>query len=311
MRDLLYYYKMRFSKAFFESKKIIEDNKKRSIFDLEALSREIIKTEKTYWGSNSDFGIQGVLQRKFEVKKHIIEHGFYMRRILKNEMDSPIKTIVTMSPHRKKIIEEVYQKKSIVVGPYIHYAPSLLDDQSYEQLKLELGKVLVIFPTHSTILGNMEYDIQEFIQKAKVLQSELKVDTVLVCLFYRDIQQGLAKYYEAENLRVVTAGHRFDPLFLSRLKSIIMLSDYTVSNQVGTHVGYSIYLEKPHTIIRQEVNFKGFEAIHTEKNKKNILNEDFLKIENELLSHFSEVSTVISEKQKEVCEKYFGFSFVK
>lgn len=72
---------------------------------------------------------------------------------------------------------------------------------------------------------------------------------------------------------MTTAGHQLDINFLNRLKTIILLSDYTCSNSIGTHTGYCVYLGKPHLVINpvqtlEEVNplwrdlWETFEKIH-------------------------------------------------
>ena len=86
---------------------------------------------------------------------------------------------------------------------------------------------------------------------------------------------------------VVTAGYIMDPLFLSRLKSIIQLSDLTMSNNVGTHLGYCIYLNKPHWIVRQKIG----NTSHNQKHLERELNQREI---HEKASYESEIDKIFS-----------------
>ena len=81
-------------------------------------------------------------------------------------------------------------------------------------------------------------------------------DTVLVCAYNNDIYKGLLKKYERRNWYIVTGGNIYGEFFYNRLKTIINLSDYTISNKLGTHVGCCLFLNKPHTIYQSDISLK-------------------------------------------------------
>lgn len=62
---------------------------------------------------------------------------------------------------------------------------------------------------------------------------------ILSRYYIKQIQRISKKKYE-----VVTAGHYYDYNFLPRLRSIIETSDITMSNNLGSHLGQCIYLNK-------------------------------------------------------------------
>ena len=78
------------------------------------------------------------------------------------------------------------------------------------------------------------------------------------------------------------------------MKSIIELSDYTVSNSVGTHLGYCIWMNKPHYIIDDQ--------IINETNER-----DYKKIGSFFLTYTEQ----IQPEQYAVVAKYWGFDSVR
>ena len=93
------------------------------------------------------------------------------------------------------------------------------------------------------------------------------------------------------------------------LKTIISLADNTISNDVGTNVGYCISLNKPHTILESEImyrhlNHSGYEQIKFEISKNRQSEIDDVK------GGFLRTDGVINEEidgiQTELINKYWG-----
>lgn len=78
----------------------------------------------------------------------------------------------------------------------------------------------------------------------------------LIYLYWKDAVLGKDKEYMDNGFTIVTAGYQSDFRFLKRLKTFIKLSDFTMSNAVGTHVGYCVVLDKPHYIFSQKISYK-------------------------------------------------------
>jgi hypothetical protein len=119
-------------------------------------------------------------------------------------------------------------------------------------MKQDLGRVLLVFPSHSIGAVSVEYDQQEFCKEIE--NRKVGYDTVLVCMYWKDAQNGDHSLYEKMGYKLTTAGHRDDVYFLNRLKSIIMLSDMVISNSLGTHLGYSLFLGKPNYLFKQNMS---------------------------------------------------------
>ncbi len=204
-----------------------------------------------WYGHATAFKKYARLKNDYPIKA-AIEHGpFFGSFIWPQDLNNSLPAMITFSKKRAKFLEKKTGKKIYSVGPYIHYAKHHLSKKKLEQEKKRLGKNLLVFPVHSTSISGLDYDIEEFCKAIKKLSKQF--DTVRVCLYWKDILHEKDKVYKKYGFEVVTAGHVFDSRFLPRLKSIIALSSATMSNSVGTHLGYSVFLKKPHYLYKQKI----------------------------------------------------------
>ena len=286
-------YKVKNKKSFFA---IQENRKNMSIFNCKDLAApipyyplEFVK-DSNYYGQN--FWI-----KKYTGLQHIdvsIEHGLYYGDYIPySSYCKTVKKILTSSLVRKQVLEKL-NKPVVTIGPYIHYVPYLLAESEVQAIREKNGRILLFLPTHTTREGGRKYDAETNVGMLKAFAKENGFTSVFVCMYYYDIlHSDLATVYEQAGFKVVTAGHRLDLNFLCRLKSIIGLADYTISNFVGTHVGYCIYLKKPHWIMNP-VDFSG-------------MPKDFVEITEAFLSF----SNTITQEQYDVVAKYWGFDQLK
>lgn len=230
--------------------------KNKGIFDYKELSKPLKNYSFQFYNGNNTFGILKILEKysgKISMKNIAIEHGFYLGDFFyEREIKYPY--ILTMSKNRKEILENKNKNLQVIeIGPYIHYAKSYYSKEELKKIKAIYGKILLAFPSHS--LDSLNVHSNSFIEKIEEIKQEY--DTVFICMFYVDIQNGQYKKYLEKGYKIVTAGHRYDIKFLERLRSIIELADYTISNSFGTHVIYCTYLNKPHSIFEEKLDYKG------------------------------------------------------
>lgn len=151
-----------------------------------------------------------------------------------------------------KIVASDFNKKyscnrAIPIGCPFFYSDFLLTESEIKKERLRLGTNLLAFPMHSTHWTTTKFNKKSFIQ---LLKEQKKIfNSVRVCLYWKDIQNGEAELYLREGFECVSCGHIFDPYFLPRLKSLIRISDATISNSLGSQAGYSIFMNKPHWIV--------------------------------------------------------------
>jgi len=240
--------------------------------------------------------------------KASIEHGVYLNEYTWDvDLYAELPAIFTPSPYRLNILKKKTKKAIFMIGPILAYAPHLLDEDSLRNEKQRLGKNLLVFPAHSTHHVNVNYDIKNFCDVIKEIGKDF--NSIRICLYWKDILQGHAEEYAKYakfDFEFVTAGHIFDPLFLSRLKSIIELSTITMSNQLGTHIGYCILLKKPHYLYECPMEYSASSEDIIERDG-GIIGHDLLKT----FQVFSDLRYDITSEQKELVEKYWGLSEIK
>ncbi len=208
------------------------------------------------------------------------------------------------SPWRVGVIQEKVQRKLHAIGPYLHYAQSLLSAEKIAAIRASLVRTLLVFPAHSTQHVAVDFDISAFCEMLAALRKNFS--TVLVCLYWKDILRGAREHYERHGLRCVTAGHMLDAAFIPRLRSLLEIADATLSNQVGTHLGYSLYLGKPHQLIPAEITRDFSSDTHRSTSTANTrLDGDLFR------ERFAPAPETISPGQLVLAEKYWGFSAVK
>lgn len=201
------------------------------------------------------------------------------------------------------------------IGPYIHYAKPLL---SHEELKIEkerLGKTLLVFPNHSIEGLVSDFNFESFCDEIKKISSNY--DSVRICMYYKDVNLKRFEPYQKEGFEVVTAGHFNDYNFTRRLRSIIETSDMTMSNGIGSHLGYCIYLNKPHYLcMLDDVNHIGEKngentelmVKHEQESQERIEKSDNVT---KIKQVFADYNEKITQDQYEIISYLWGFDEVK
>ncbi|MCX8045020.1 MAG: hypothetical protein N3B18_12945, partial [Desulfobacterota bacterium] len=259
--------------------------------------------------SNDFYGFASVLKKYAGVPdtyqiKAAIEHGPLMGNcIWDNDIEAPLPAIFPMSRCRRMFLNKKTDKPVIPIGPVITYAEGYLSMEELRNEKQKLGRTLVAFPAHSTHWIDVAYDIEGYCNFLEELGKSF--DTVIVCLYWKDVLRRVAEHYRARGFYCVTAGHIFDPLFMSRLRSIIALADLTTSNEISSVLGYCVLLGKPHY----------YHEVHTTWHapSQDILIRDtcggtgarpFFRW---IFDLFMEPMDVVTDRQRDVISYYWGY----
>lgn len=280
-----------------------------SIFDYESLAQPIPYYPEEKMRDSNYYGYARAIRDYSGVQRinAALEHGLYLGdRITTAEGYRTTRSVIAMSQNRVDSFRNNGIHKPIVaIGPYIHYAQPLLSDIDMKRIKKELGRVLLVMPVHSSKGVSVQYNHNVLLNYIDNIRQDY--DTVLICLHFRDIINSpeCVSEYEDKGYKVVCAGNEYDYNFVRRLKSIILLSDYVISNSHGTNTGFCLYLEKPQTIVHDEGLMK----------KHSSYTEDVKRIRdaqvNEIEDAFAQYSPVITDRQKEIVDKYWGLSLIK
>ena len=286
-----------------------------NIFDYKGISQPLPKVYNEICTDNNCFGIGYSIRQYAEYDKPYIkgwiEHGyFYADTISDLAAISFTNNIITFGSHREHINNILLpQKRCFKIGPYVHYAKDYVSEEEYEQMKKSLGKVLLVFPIHSGTGEKVLYEKEELFKTVESVASEF--DTVLFSLFWSDITDEYATEIEKRGYKIVCSGHRFDPFFLSRQKTIIKLADVTMSNGLGTNLVYCTYMKKPHWLVRQDsktISINKTGEKHKEYEERNKNNSSIKSILHEA---FEEYRETLTENQYQLCSDLFGFENIK
>lgn len=210
----------------------------------------------------------------------------------------------------KKALNKQTDKPVHVIGTYMNYAQNLYPKNKFDHIKQQLGKTLLVFPSHSIHTVYTQFNARDFIQFIQKIKEQGQFDSVLVCLYYKDIELGHAHIYEQHGYRIVTAGWIVDYHFLDRLKTLILLSDYTISNDLGTHIGYCVQLGKAHQIYQSHIDFVAGEdkaGAEIELNIRNTNEKQLREQEKEqICALFSLYNENITPEQQKCVDYYWG-----
>lgn len=294
----------------------VESRAKLDIFEYQSVVKPLKFFPFIPHKENNLYGNGYVINKVFnniDLSVTAIEHGLYIGSLVpERHLVDPFNNIITFSEYRKKFIETKTDKNIITIGPYIKYANPLYSQEKIDFEKKRLGKTLVVFPSHSIDCVYAKYDINQFIDYIKEFKNKFNFDNVLICLYWKDIALGMQQDYINAGFHVVSAGHSYDPYFLSRLKTIILLSDATLTNAVGTHVGYAVSLNKPIQIWdKSQVKYHPIPGNEIEAEKELTMRQGGdLDTHREAVSHiknvFSSFNHVLSEEQKSCVKYYWG-----
>jgi hypothetical protein len=215
-----------------------------------------------------------------------------------------IRTVYTYGELRKIAIEGYFKmnnlkRKVLAIGPYIKYVDFFKSKEELMRIKQKYGKILLVFPSHGINTVKSQYDIDAFINAINAVKHHF--DTVFISLHWVDIVNGKDALYKAHGFTVVTSGHAADPRFLNRHKDLIFLADHTMSNNLGTYIGYSVCMGKPHYLYKQETNYIIKES-NTPLNLPASYYENLAKFQ----QCFSTFSTEITPEQIALVESFFG-----
>lgn len=286
--------------------------KKTDIFNFKKLSRKLPYTVYGNSPENALYGIGYTISKKlcFRPSKILCEHGlFFGNHISSNIHIFQNRTIITFSTYRKDIITESLKSAEIaIIGPYIQYSELLFDSEYEKEIVKKFGKILLVFPSHSIKNISSEYNIESFISEIEKVKKITCCESIFICLYWLDARnKTLVNKYINRQYTIVCAGHKYDKYFLSRLKTIINISHYTMSNEVGTHVGYCISQNKPHYIFDENsINEGKISDIIKEENITYKIYESQMMSKKEVYQEFKIINKDITLGQQEIINKYWG-----
>lgn len=293
---------------------------KTDFFDLWTLVNLSFAKNPFELAENSFYGHRKILHKLgYSSYGSRLEHGVFFAQ---NEEDLQLmlssskrriyrlKRIFTYSLWRKSYIENYTSKNGIPIevlplGPYVTYADHFLSQERLKLLKKQLGRVLLVYPQHSIEQVSHKFNCHELIDKIK--RFGCNFDTVLVSLYWADILKGASEAYENAGFTCVCSGKREDPNFMSRQKDIIWLADLVLTNTLGTHIGYSVAMDRQCVMFRQHIEDIVGTSLSDKKTQiESLALAEKRRIADVFFDTFSESYSGITDAQRELVAKYWG-----
>lgn len=245
---------------------------------LHDLKKKILQDGKVYCsydGNKTNFRLYGIGKALFGDQIDRVkflpstEHGliFYDSNWSDTALTARA-SCITFGEFRKNILRRYYNTPIFEVGPYIQYAEPYYSEEKMREWKKKSGKTLVVFPMHSTDDSELSYSEKEYIKKIKKIA--IGYDTVLICMFWWNLDMPIVEAFKQEGFIIGSAGYREDPMFLRRQRTMIEMADYTVTDAIGTHVGYCYKLGKDIEVINSGTKTQIYNDLFMERQVENI-----------------------------------------
>jgi hypothetical protein len=261
-----------------------------------------------FYGSSHVLKVYANRSERYSIKaylQHGVNFGDWHDELV------PLPSYLIWGKQRQEIIKNRTKRDVFVIGAPFFYAVNFLSDEKIQSERSRLGKNLLVFPVHSIPRVECIYNIEKFISQLHEL--ECIFDSIRICLYYCDIQRGMHEKYLENNFECVTAGHQYDVNFLARLKSLIMISDATLANHIGSYSGYSVFLGRPHRLLLDNYEFKSrilFSNLKMVEREDKAYREDMYYQEIEKM-FADNISFKCLPEHIDVIDPYWGFSELK
>ncbi len=253
----------------------------------------------------------------------IIEHGLYFgnntaRVGLKHEWE--LGTILTSGLYRKNLILKNFPDYyCAAIGPMIHYASvnTEFKERLFDGLDSN-SRTLLFFPIHGNEKFSPVYDTEKSIRKIIEIANRWDCKNIIISVFLNDMAMfdGVVQTLRAKDrIKIASSGDRYNENFLRNQRAMIDSADITVSNCLGTHLGYCVYLGKQHILFPQDFSYEGDEKVRDEDfgatNRSRNWENDFEKETMEFRHLFDGTHDDITKVQYDTCKFYWGFDMTK
>lgn len=230
-----------------------------------------------------------------------IEHGITLRGV--SSQPFPTNAVVSSARRRRLIHQFRPESPVFCVGPLIHYAQGFYTAEQLEACKRRLGKTLLLFPAHSHETVKAVYGEEKYVNM--VLERYAgQYDTILACIFYNDLFGETCRLFRERGVHVVSCGFRFDPYFIRRLKTLLLLCDHISMNQFSTSLGYALYFNRP-------VELWSPDEVKLDFYGERMEDEAMLQKTAEFFKVFAPNGFRITERQKALVEDIWGEAQIK
>ncbi len=289
--------------------KLYEESKdfKYDLLDYRNIVKERPDCDREYTAYNGFYGISHIIKRYSGYKglvHPIIQHYADLDYDTHSEFDISNNKIGMVCAKRvAERIEKITNKTILAIGPSILYARPVLSDSEIQNIKKELGKTLLIFPSHSLEEWVRDSDDDAFSKYVEDIKKQYGFNTVLVSMYFVDIEKHEGEIVTKDNYKVVSSGHRNSRDFLDIQRTLMELSDGVLAQGYTSGVAYAVSLNKPVGVYREHAEF------HKIGSPDEIFHMgDKTETYNKFFDVFSDYNDTISDEQREYADYLWGIS---
>lgn len=202
---------------------------------------------------------------------------------------------------------EIAWEKATKIPVAIMGSPFVLYRQMHKIKKKKNASGTIVFPSHSTIFLESQFDMDEYCNKLKSLPAEFQ--PITICLLYPDIERSRDKFYIKNGFKVVSAGPKLRGSleFVRNYYDILSSHKYATSNEVGTYAFYAVELGLPFFLYGEEPTVVNIG--NRDKNIKSSVKTSDFQYGQEAIKYFNtKPSMKISEEQSKYVACEFGLN---
>lgn len=261
--------------------------------------------ENTLYGYADSVMNYGGLENENMLYMPLLEHGIDLsdsgriQRYVKNV------SYIFQGDNKTQKWKEKMKRNAYSIGPFIYYAQDYYRDDIIESIHKKFGKTLLVFPPHSDEYGDDDFVLDAFTKT--LFRIGKSYDTILVSVFWVNANDDYINYLKSNGLKLVSSGFKLDPLFVSRMKSLIKMSDTVVFPSLTTSVGYAYYLGKKVICLasdRTDAHTNLMSKIYDIKKENNRYIDKFCSI-------FTEDAEDRTDEMDRLIDHYWGISRIK
>lgn len=258
------------------------------------------------WPENDYYGIASTLRRYAGVPsgrsiKAVVPHGVYMNDHLlaDAERNALLPAALVFPPYR----EALYRNPGGMVvvpsaAPFV-YASRLINAPAERRGTL-------YYPTHSLPGVAVKMDFDAIAEELLGWPEHMK--PVSVSVYWHDYLLGNHLPFTTRGIRVVSAGHMFDPDFLLRQAHLLKQHKYVASNSLGSHAFYATHAGCLFLLVEQQYAYSGSEEDIAAK-IVSALSSERLRARRYIRKVFSVVSDHIDDERLRISDYHLGTKF--
>jgi hypothetical protein len=283
---------------------ILDQNDLENLCCDRPLKTKEIFSPNSFYGIDTIFKVYAGLSQDSSLKI-VIPHGLSLSREFAwdAEVKADVSAIYYHSFHVRnaysKALERLGKEKLLLpcASPFL-YVKELLNHHP----KPSVRKGTIFFPVHSThhITAQMDYETLA----AALTNLDIEYQPITICLYWRDFNLQRHLPFQKYGMRIVSAGHIYDPMFLFRFYHLCSTHHYAAGNGLGSHLFYAV---------KSGCSYFNFDVVDYSYNLENDVPRSKISttLKSELDRLFQTPKLITDSEQMKTVDYHLGTQFLK